>query len=143
MKKLVTILVLVWPLLAKADDWPMWRGPLGNGHSTETNLPLRWNNSQNIAWKVPIPGKGHSSPIIWGDKIFLTTAIEEQQKRMLLCLSRTTSKPPASWTPWTRPFSFPPAPAPSKPRYPKEERSCHRVCSSRPASPPRYDRTPS
>jgi outer membrane protein assembly factor BamB len=93
MKRLVTLLVLICSVSLRAEEWPMWRGPKGNGHSAESTLPVRWSKSENIAWKVSIPGKGHSSPIIWGDKIFLTTAIEDQQQRMLLCLSRTTGKP--------------------------------------------------
>jgi len=88
MRKVVTLLVLVWSLPARAEEWPMWRGPLGNGHSSESAIPLRWSNSENVAWKVPIPGKGHSSPIVWGNRIFLTTAIEEDRQRILLCLSR-------------------------------------------------------
>ena len=62
----------------------MWRGPLGDGHSGESGIPIRWTKSENVAWKVPIPGKGHSSPIVWGDRIFLTTAIEEQQRRIIV-----------------------------------------------------------
>src|SRR5947207_1769223 len=92
MRRLLTLLLLVCPLWASAEEWPMWRGPAGNGHSSESGIPLRWSNTENVAWKIPIPGKGHSSPIIWGDRIFLTTAIEQEQKRMLLCLSRITGK---------------------------------------------------
>src|SRR3954471_3588293 len=93
MKRLVALLVLVWPLLAKAEEWPMWRGPQGNGHSSESAIPLRWSSTENVAWKAPIAGKGHSSPIVWGDRVLVTTAIEEQQKRMLICISRVTGKP--------------------------------------------------
>jgi outer membrane protein assembly factor BamB len=91
MKKLILLLsLLAGPLAprAAADEWPMWRGPKLNGHSDEKNLPTRWSPTENIAWKVPIPGKGHSSPILFGDRVFLTTAIEREQKRMLLCLNR-------------------------------------------------------
>jgi outer membrane protein assembly factor BamB len=59
-----------------AANWPQWRGPGGSGVSTETNLPAEWNASKNIKWKTPIAGRGHSSPVVWGNKIFLTTAIE-------------------------------------------------------------------
>ncbi len=82
--------VLVGPLVARAEEWPMWRGPLGDGHSTESGVPIRWSNTENVAWKVAIAGKGHSSPIVWGNRVFLTTAIEGERKRMLLCLSRAS-----------------------------------------------------
>jgi outer membrane protein assembly factor BamB len=61
---------------AGAANWPQWRGPGGSGVSTETNLPVEWNANKNIKWKTPIAGRGHSSPVVWGNKIFLTTAIE-------------------------------------------------------------------
>lgn len=57
-------------------NWSQWRGSEGNGVSTEKNLPTEWSATKNIKWKTPITGRGHSSPIIWGKKIFLTTAIE-------------------------------------------------------------------
>ena len=58
-----------------AGNWPQWRGPDGSGISTEKNLPAEWA-SKNIKWKTAIDGRGHSSPIVWENKIFLTTAIE-------------------------------------------------------------------
>jgi outer membrane protein assembly factor BamB len=85
------VLCGVW---ARAGDtnWPQWRGPAGDGQSAETNLPLRWSATENIAWKTPIPGKGHSSPIVWEDRIFLTTCVESELKRQLLCLDRLSGK---------------------------------------------------
>jgi outer membrane protein assembly factor BamB len=59
-----------------AGNWPQWRGPDGSGISTEKNLPAEWNPTKNIKWKTPIDGRGHSSPIVWDNKIFITTAIE-------------------------------------------------------------------
>ena len=61
---------------AGAASWPQWRGPSGQGVSEETNLPSQWTTTTNIKWKASIPGRGHSSPIVWGNRIFLTTAIE-------------------------------------------------------------------
>jgi outer membrane protein assembly factor BamB len=58
-----------------ADDWPQWRGPKGAGIG-EGTYPDRWSPTEHIAWKTEIPGKGHSSPAVWGDRIFVTTAIE-------------------------------------------------------------------
>ena len=60
------------------DNWPQWRGPTGMGISTETGLPLNWGTDNNLLWKTPIEGKGHSSPIVWDDRVFLTTAIERE-----------------------------------------------------------------
>ena len=59
-----------------AANWPQWRGPDGSGISNEKNLPAEWTPGKNIRWKTPIAGRGHSSPIVWGNRIFLTTAIE-------------------------------------------------------------------
>jgi outer membrane protein assembly factor BamB len=60
----------------RAANWPQWRGPGSSGVSPETGLPIEWNETKNIIWKTAIPGRGHSSPIVWGKKIFVTTAIE-------------------------------------------------------------------
>lgn len=62
---------------AKGDPtWAQWRGPDSQGISDETGLPTEWSPTKNIKWKTPLAGRGHSSPIVWGDRIFLTTAIE-------------------------------------------------------------------
>ena len=59
---------------AGPDDWPRWRGPNGTGVA-RGDAPLHWSDTEHIAWKAAIPGKGNSSPVIWGDRIFLTTAV--------------------------------------------------------------------
>ena len=61
---------------ASAGNWPQWRGPDGSGISTEKNLPTEWSPTKNIKWKTAIEGRAHSSPIVWGNRVFLTTAIE-------------------------------------------------------------------
>ncbi|HEY5884851.1 MAG TPA: PQQ-binding-like beta-propeller repeat protein [Pyrinomonadaceae bacterium] len=61
---------------AKTSNWPQWRGPDGRGVSEEKGLPEEWTNAKNVKWKTPISGRGHSSPIIWGKKIFLTTSVD-------------------------------------------------------------------
>ena len=73
---IVAILISQVATSANAANWPQWRGPSGSGISSEKNLPTVWNPKQNIKWKTPIAGRGHSSPIVWGNRIFLTTAIE-------------------------------------------------------------------
>ncbi|HEX9186622.1 MAG TPA: PQQ-binding-like beta-propeller repeat protein, partial [Vicinamibacteria bacterium] len=57
------------------DRWPGWRG-FGQGIASDPRLPLQWSTSTNVLWKAEVPGRGHSSPIVWGDRLFLTTAIE-------------------------------------------------------------------
>src|SRR5215213_2321730 len=61
---------------AAAGNWPQWRGPDGSGISNEKNLPVEWSPTKNVKWKTPIEGRGHSSPIVWENKIFVTTAVE-------------------------------------------------------------------
>ena len=75
-----------------AENWPGWRGPSGDGISVEKDLPARWNKTENIAWRQPIAGEGHSSPIVWGDHVFLTTSLTEKNERRLLCLNRLVGK---------------------------------------------------
>ena len=61
---------------APGSDWPQWRGPTGLGVSAEENLPAEWGPESKVAWKSPVPGRGHSSPIVWGARVFVTTAVE-------------------------------------------------------------------
>jgi outer membrane protein assembly factor BamB len=61
---------------AAAGNWPQWRGPDGSGISNEKNLPSEWSPTKNIKWKTAIEGRAHSSPIVWGNRVFLTTAVE-------------------------------------------------------------------
>jgi outer membrane protein assembly factor BamB len=72
-----------------AENWPGWRGPRGDGTSLEKNVPVKWSGTQNVVWKVAIPGKGHASPIVWEDRIFVVTALKKEKQRLLLCLDRT------------------------------------------------------
>ena len=70
----------------QAENWPGWRGD-GNGLSGETNLPVHWDATHNVAWKTPLPGKGNSSPVIWQKKLFLTAFEDEGRKRLVLCVN--------------------------------------------------------
>src|SRR5882724_9486304 len=56
-------------------SWAQWRGPLGMGVSPTAQPPVEWSETKNIRWKTALPGKGHSTPIVWGERVFLTTAI--------------------------------------------------------------------
>lgn len=75
-------------VVVNADNWPQFRGPNTQGHSIETNLPLKWDANENIAWKTPLPGEAWSSPIVWGDRIFVTTATEAGASCRVLALHR-------------------------------------------------------
>ncbi len=86
--------LIVFTCTARAENWPEWRGPHGDGAYDGKPLPLKWGPADNVAWKTPIPGKGHSSPVVWGDRVFLTTCLEQEAKttgkapRLLLCFDR-------------------------------------------------------
>ncbi len=86
------MLLAAIPRQAPGENWPAWRGPRGDGTSLEKNVPVEWSATKNVVWKVPIPGKGHASPIVWGDRIFVVTAVEELNQRVLLCLDRTDGR---------------------------------------------------
>lgn len=77
--------------LAAETNWPRWRGPQGNGHSADTELPVKWS-SADVVWQTALPGSGQSSPIVWGERIFLTSALDQGQERLVLCLDRQSGK---------------------------------------------------
>lgn len=86
------LLMFVLSDAALAENWPGWRGPRGDGTSNEKNVPVKWSGTQNIVWKIPVPGKGHASPVVWQGHIFVVTAIKEKKQRMLLCMDRKNGK---------------------------------------------------
>ena len=87
------LVVFLWLLpIARAEDWPGFRGPTRQGVSLEKDLPLVWDPTKNILWKTAIPGQGWSSPIVWKDRIFLTTATEEGRSCHVLSLDAKTGK---------------------------------------------------
>ncbi|MEX2171255.1 MAG: PQQ-binding-like beta-propeller repeat protein [Pirellulales bacterium] len=80
MTRVVSLLlpILGFSLASQAgDSWPQFRGPAGQGHSGAANLPFKWSESENIRWKIALPGQGHSSPVVMGDQIWVTTAVHE------------------------------------------------------------------
>lgn len=77
--------LIVSASIANAENWPNWRGQSFDGISKETKLPSTWSDKQNIAWTLPMPGMGSSTPVIWNDKMFLTSVDGEDQ--VLLCVS--------------------------------------------------------
>ena len=78
---LLTMILLNGHLHADVkDNWPQWRGPLGTGEAPRSTPPTTWSETENIRWKTPIQGKGHASPIIWNDHIFLTSTDPNGEK---------------------------------------------------------------
>ena len=83
-------LLLLLGLLVFTNDWPQFRGPTGQGISDERNLPLNWSETKNVRWKTAIPGRGWSSPVIQGDRIWLTTATEEGRSLRAIAIDVNT-----------------------------------------------------
>src|SRR5207302_840434 len=74
------------------DDWPWWRGPSFNGVAGNRPVVLEWSDTKNVVWKTPVPGRGHSSPIVVGSRVFLSTADEPRNVQFVLCYDRGTGK---------------------------------------------------
>jgi outer membrane protein assembly factor BamB len=92
MTRLAALALLAAASALHAGNWPMWRGPTGQGHSDEKNLPLNWSATENVKWKVPLDHQGNSTPVVWGDKVFLTQANKGGTERSLLCFARADGK---------------------------------------------------
>jgi outer membrane protein assembly factor BamB len=73
-----------------AGDWPQFRGPTADGHSAARGVPLTWSETKNLKWKTAIPGQGWSSPVVWDDQIWLTTALDKGKSLRAICVSRDT-----------------------------------------------------
>jgi len=91
---IVLLLVVGTSETARAEDWPGWRGPRGDGSSLDAQPPLKWHGptGENIAWKTPIPGVGHASPIVSGNRLFVASCLEEDDRRVLIALDRQTGQ---------------------------------------------------
>ena len=96
-KRVLTFVVLLPGLTpmfittAKAESWPGWRGPRGDGTCVEQNVPTDWDVSRAL-WKTVIPGQGHASAIVWGNRVCTATGLPATKERVLLCLDRATGK---------------------------------------------------
>ncbi len=73
-------------LPCSAENWPGFRGPTGQGVSTEKNLPLTWSLTENLAWRVEVPGIGWSSPVVWGDRVLVTSATPDGTSCHVICM---------------------------------------------------------
>jgi outer membrane protein assembly factor BamB len=111
---IAALAILFLAASARGDDWPAWRGPTGQGLSSESNLPLTWSPTENVRWKVALPSAGNSTPIVWGDRLFITQPDDVTQwppkvpeyfaggssagghavaeKRSVMCFNRTDGK---------------------------------------------------
>lgn len=81
-------------LCVQGENWPGWRGPRGDGTSLEKDVPQTWDGKagKNILWKTPVPGVGHASPVVWNDRLFLVSCLEERDERVVLCFDCRTGE---------------------------------------------------
>src|SRR5580765_5866465 len=94
MKTILRLLLFyVWTAAAALGaNWPAWRGPEANGVTSEQNLPSEWSDSKNIRWKTPLPDRGNSTPIVWGNRVFITQAIDMENRRTVMSFDRADGK---------------------------------------------------
>jgi len=105
MKRIAIAAVLAFAATGTAaaqsdSNWPGWRGPRADGHTPEKGLPQRWT-AESVAWKTPLKGWGQSSPVIWGERIFLTTALDKGRQRVVFCVNRKTGQIEWEKVAWT------------------------------------------
>ncbi len=81
-----------FPKLNAQTDWPWWRGPSRNGVASDAAVPTKFGDGVNMLWKSPVPGRGHSSPTVVGNRIYLTTAFEQEQRHAVIAFDRATGK---------------------------------------------------
>src|ERR1043165_6250573 len=85
----VVVFLFLGCTFVSAENWPGWRGPQGNGQSAEPSVPTTWSGKKNIKWKIPLPPQGNSSPVVWGQRVFLTLPLDAKgTKRALWCIDR-------------------------------------------------------
>src|SRR5947208_2123767 len=77
---------------ASAENWPNWRGPNFNGSTADKNLPAKFSSSENVAWSVSMPGPSASTPVIWQDRVFVSSGDKTEQTLVALCLDRSSGK---------------------------------------------------
>ena len=96
MRDFVLALVAAWLLIAAplsgAEHWNQFRGPHGDGQAGSASLPVQWSESQNVAWKTAIHGKAWSSPVVWGEQIWMTSATEDGKQLFAICVDAGTGR---------------------------------------------------
>ncbi len=85
-------LACLFPGAVPAADWPSWRGPRQDGTTPETQFPTRWSPTRNVRWRVELPDRGNSTPVTWGDRIFLTQAVEATRRRNVMAFDRDSGR---------------------------------------------------
>ncbi len=90
--KLIAATLLICSLSSPAAHWPSWRGPHQDNTSSETRFPTQWSRSENVKWRAPLPEAGNSSPIVWGDTVFVTQAVRDGKERTLMAFDRVSGK---------------------------------------------------
>lgn len=83
---LPTLTALTCAASASADNWPQWRGLRFDGISAEKNVPVKWSRTENVAWRTKLPGRAGATPVVWGERIYLTSVDEDNQTLLLLCV---------------------------------------------------------
>src|SRR5262245_36323507 len=84
--------LLLLVTVVRAENWPQFRGPTGQGISSEKNVPLQWSATENVVWKTQIPGESWSSPVVWGEHAFVTTATDSGETCRVLSLDRKSGR---------------------------------------------------
>jgi len=94
MRPLFFLTFIVFAANALGANWPAWRGPLGTGVCLETNLPVHWGTKENVLWRITLPERGNSTPVIWGNRVFVTQAVggKSAHRRTLICFERSTGQ---------------------------------------------------
>jgi len=77
----------------RAENWPQWRGQRGDGISSEKNVPIRWSKTENVLWRLPLPGPAGATPVVWGERIFLTSVAGPEKSDLVLMCVGTDGKP--------------------------------------------------
>ena len=101
-RALASLLLLSWLSAGLAQEWPRFRGPNGSGISPSKTIPTAWTD-KDFNWKLPLPAAGHSSPVLWGDKVFLTTGDDQTKQVSVFCVSAVTGQ-----VLWQKSFPFTP-----------------------------------
>ena len=94
MKKITVLMMIAFLMISSpaSANWPDWRGPTGEGRSDATHLPLIWSETENIVWKTPIHDEGYSTPVVWGDQVWLTTATKDGKTLYAVCIDLETGE---------------------------------------------------
>src|SRR5262245_20329927 len=91
---LVCVLLIPVAVCAQPANthWSDWRGPSGQGYADDASVPLKWSEQENVLWKTKLSGRGVSSPIVWGDRVFLTASSANGNERLVMCVSAKDGK---------------------------------------------------